>query len=74
MPQETPLTTKQLAEVLKVPESLILSFRDQGLLPPAANVQPDGADDPPRYIRSEVVRALRQNPESMDAIRRAMRQ
>ena len=73
MPQESPLTTKQLAEVLKVPESLILSFRDQGLLPPATATPVGNANDA-RYLRSEVVRTLRRHPEAMDAIRRAMRQ
>ena len=73
MPQEPLLSTKQLAEVLKVPESLILSFRDQGLLPPAL-VTPAADANNTRYLRSEVVRTLRQHPEAMDSIRRAMRQ
>ena len=73
MPQETPLTTAQLANVLKIPEALVLSFRDQGLFPPAIE-SADEASDTPRYNRSEVVQGLRQYPEAMDAIRRAMRQ
>ena len=74
MSQEPPLTTTQLAEALKIPESLVLSFRDQGLLPPTAITSDADADEPPRYLRSEVVRSLRQYPEAMNAIRQAMRQ
>ena len=74
MSEESPLTIKQLAEVLKVPETLILSFREQGLLPSALEDSPGEENNPDRYLRSEVVRALRQNPEAMDAVRRAMRQ
>ena len=76
MSQEPPMTTKQLAEALKIPESLVLSFRDQGLLPPTTTSADADADvgEPPRYLRSEVVRSLRQYPEAMTAIRKAMRQ
>ena len=74
MPEELPLTTTQLAEALKIPESLVLSFRDQGLLPPTAITPDADSDEPPRYLRSEVVRSLRQYPEAMNAIRQAMRQ
>ena len=74
MSQEPPLTTTQLAEALKIPESLVLSFRDQGLLPPTTTSTGAGPSEPPRYLRSEVVRSLRQYPEAMTAIRQAMRQ
>ncbi|MEK6270758.1 MAG: helix-turn-helix domain-containing protein [Planctomycetales bacterium] len=73
MSQEPLLTTEQLAEALKIPETLILSFRDQGLLPPVA-ASPEADSSEPRYMRSDVVRSLRQHPEAMDAIRQAMRQ
>ena len=73
MSQEPLLTTEQLAEALKIPETLIRSFRDQGLLPPVAT-SPEADSSEPRYMRSEVVRSLRQHPEAMDAIRQAMRQ
>ena len=73
MSQEPLLTTEQLAEALKIPETLILSFRDQGLLPPVA-ASPEAGPSESRYMRSEVVRSLRQHPEAMDAIRQAMRQ
>ena len=74
MSEELPLTTTQWAEALKIPESLVLSFRDQGLLPPTAITPDADPDEPPRYLRSEVVRSLRQYPEAMNAIRQAMRQ
>ena len=74
MSQEPPMTTKQLAEALKIPESLVLSFRDQGLLPPTTTSVDADLGEPPRYLRSEVVRSLRQHPEAMTAIRQAMRQ
>ena len=73
MSQEPPLTIEQLAAVLKIPETLILSYRDQGLLPPAVDTQTTDTCGP-RYVRSEVVQSLRQHPEAMDAIRQAMRQ
>jgi hypothetical protein len=73
MPQEPLLTTEQLAEVLKVPETLVLSFLDQGLLPTAKDTKTTDSSEP-KFFRSEVVRALRQYPEAMDAIRQAMRE
>ena len=73
MSNEPLLTTEQLAEALKIPETLVLSFRDQGLLPPVAE-SPETESSEPGYRRSEVVRSLRQHPEAMDAIRQAMRQ
>ena len=74
MSQETPLTTAQLAKALKIPESLVLSFRDRGILPTTATFPDADPSEPPRYLRSEVVRSLRQYPEAMNAIRKAMRQ
>ncbi len=73
MPQEPLLTTEQLAEVLKVPETLVLSFLDQGLLPTAKDTKTTDSCEP-KFFRSEVVRVLRQYPEAMDAIRQAMRE
>ena len=71
MSQEPALTIEQLAEALKIPESLLLSYRDKGMLPPA--VEGDGSSlSDFRYLRSEIVRKLRENPDAMDAIRRAI--
>jgi hypothetical protein len=70
MTDELLLTIEQLACVLKIPEQLMASCRQQGILPPSA----DDPEQPVRYRRSEVVRALRKHPEIMDEIRRAMRQ
>ena len=72
MSQEPALTIEQLAEVLKIPESLLRSYQDQGMLPQAvATENPDVSE--PKYLRSDTVQALRKYPEAMDAIRRAIR-
>lgn len=69
MTDELLLTIEQLARVLKIPEQLMVSCRQQGILPLPA----DGHEQPALYRRSEVVRALRKHPEIMDEIRKAMR-
>lgn len=71
MPQEPALTIKQLAEVLKIPESLLHSYRDKGMLPPTVEGGDSSASDC-KYLRSEVVRKLREYPDAMEAIRRAI--
>ena len=72
MSQEPALTIEQLAGVLKIPESLLRSYQDQGMLPQAvATENPDASE--PKYLRSDTVQALRKYPEAMDAIRRAIR-
>ena len=70
MTAETLLTIEQLALALKVPEKMVQAWRQQGILPQAAN----NPEQPPRYLRTEVVQALRQEPDIMAGIRTAMRQ
>lgn len=71
MSQEPALTIEQLAEVLKIPESLLLSYRDKDMLPPAVEGDDSSVSDC-KYLRSEIVRKLREYPDAMDAIRRAI--
>ena len=71
MSQEPTLTIEQLAEVLKIPETLLRSYRDKGMLPHTVEGNDSSVSDC-KYLRSEVVRKLREYPDAMDAIRRAI--
>jgi hypothetical protein len=70
MTDEALLTIEQLALALKVPEKMVQAWWQQGILPQAIN----DPEQPPRYRRTEVVQALRREPEIMARIRTAMRQ
>ena len=69
MSREHRLTVDQLAEVLRVPVDMVRQWRQQGILPPAA----DDGHEAAMYDRREVVAALRNHPKIMAEIKSAMR-
>ena len=71
MSREPALTIEQLAAVLKIPESLLRSYQDKNMLPPTVEGDDSSVSDC-KYLRSEVVCKLREYPEAMEAIRRAI--
>lgn len=68
MIDEPLLSLEQLATVLKVPQEMVRDWQQRGILPSA-----QGDAEESLYSRAAVVRALRDYPDVMTAIKAAMR-